>query len=88
MTGENVEQPVTYGPFTNNVISMLDRPLQRYVQIRVESHGTGRFEWYPRSFRIGWAVAERLEDGNWSPMPGLAEYDPFFTIGLHGNLEW
>ena len=67
---------------------MLDSPLKRYVQIRVESHGVGDFEWYPGSFRIGWAVAKKQTDGSWLPMAGLAEYDPFFTIGLNGDLEW
>lgn len=79
---------ITYGPFTNNTISMLDKPLNRYLQIRIESHGTGRFEWYPRSFRIGWAVASKEPDGLWKPNLGLAEFDPYFRIGVQGELEY
>lgn len=79
---------VTYGPLVNNIISMLDKPLNRYLQIKIESHGTGRFEWYPRSFRIGWAVANKEPDGSWKPNIGLAEFDPYFRIGIQGELEY
>lgn len=85
--GENGES-VTQGPFTDNTISMLDLPLRQFIQIRVESTGTGIFEWYPRSFRIGWAVAEKQRDGSWRPLLGLAEYDPYFRISINGQLEF
>lgn len=87
-TQDETGQGVTFGPFANNLLSMLDSPLKRYVQIRVESHGKGRFQWYPGSFKIGWAVAEKQGDGNWVPLMGMAEYDPTFTLGLNGDLEW
>ncbi len=82
------DNPVTYGPFTNNTISMLDNPIRKAVQIRVESSGKGRFSYYPRSFRIGWAIAEKNIDGSFTLEPGLAEYEPLFRIGLDGNLEY
>lgn len=87
-TADESGSEVTYGPLVNNTISMLDEPLYRYLQIRIESHGTGRFEWYPRSFRIGWAVASKESDGSWKPNLGLAEFDPYFRIGIRGELEY
>jgi len=86
-TADENGNEVTYGPLVNNIISMLDKPLNRYLQIKVESHGTGRFEWYPRSFRIGWAIASKEPDGSWKPNLGLAEFDPYFRIGIQGELE-
>lgn len=86
-TNENGEE-VTYGPLINNTISMLDQPIRKFIQIRVESRGVGPFEWYPRTFRIGWAIAERKSNGTWNPLPELAEYDPYFRIDLYGNLEF
>lgn len=78
---------VEYGPFKNNVISMLDKPLNKYFQIRFEGSGTGKLEMYPRSFRIGWAVASKNDNGVWEPNIGLSEYDPFFRVGITGGLE-
>lgn len=79
---------VKYGPLTNNTISMIDKPINRFFQIRIESRGTGRFEYSPRSFRIGWAVASKEPDGSWKPHLGLSEFDPYFRIGVDGNLEY
>jgi hypothetical protein len=79
---------ITLGPFTNNVISMLEQPINQFVQIRFQSSGTGRFEMIPRSFRIGWAVASKDENGKWKPNPGFAEFDPFFRLNIHGELEY
>ena len=58
-----------------------------FFQIKFQSSGTGRFEMIPRSFRIGWALADR-EDGKWKPNLGLAEFDPFFRLNVHGELEY
>lgn len=79
---------ITLGPFTNNIISMLDRPINKSLQIRFQSSGTGRFEMIPRSFRIGWAVVSKEPDGLWKPNLGLAEFDPYFRIGINGELEY
>ena len=79
---------ITLGPFTNNIISMLDQPINKSLQVRFQSSGTGRFEMTPRSFRIGWAVASKESDGAWKPNLGLAEFDPYFRIGLQGELEY
>lgn len=87
-TADEEGKEIAYGPFTNNNISMLDHPLNRFMQIKIESHGTGRFEWYPKTFRIGWAVAERKQDGTLVPLMGLSEYDPYFRLSLVGDLEF
>lgn len=79
---------ITLGPFYDNIISMLDQPINRFFQVKFQSSGTGRFEMIPRSFRIGWAVASKEPDGSWKPALGLAEFDPYFRIGLHGELEY
>lgn len=81
-------QKITLGPFTNNIISMLDQPINKSLQIRFQSSGTGRFEMIPRSFRIGWAVVSKERDGSWEPSLGLAEFDPYFRIGINGELEY
>ena len=87
-TADKNGKEVIYGPFTNNVISMLDHPISRFMQIKIESHGMGRFEWYPKTFRIGWAVAEKKQDGTLVPLVGLSEYDPYFRLSLVGELEF
>lgn len=79
---------IAMGPFTNNIISMLDQPINKSLQVRFQSSGTGRFEMIPRSFRIGWAIASKESDGAWKPNLGLAEFDPYFRIGLQGELEY
>jgi len=63
---------VTYGPFTNNIISMLDKPVQKSIQLRFQSTGIGKFSMYPQTFRIGWSVAEK-EDNIWQPLIGPSE---------------
>lgn len=78
---------ITLGPFIDNIISMLDRPIKRFFQIKFQSSGTGRFEMIPRSFRIGWAIANKEEDEGWKPNLGLAEFDPFFRLNVHGELD-
>ncbi len=79
---------IALGPFTNNIISMLDQPINKSLQIKFQSSGTGRFEMIPRSFRIGWAVVSKEPDGSWKPNLGLAEFDPYFRIGINGELEY
>ena len=86
-TFDEAGNPLTLGPFTNNAMSVLNAPLGKSVKIEVRSTGTGRFEYYPRSFRIGWAVLHKQKDGSWQPLENYAEYDPFFRVGLGGYVE-
>ena len=86
-TVDEVGNLMILGPFTNNAMSVLNAPLGRSVQIEVRSTGTGRFEYYPRSFRIGWAVLHKQKDGSWQPLENYAEYDAFFRVGLGGYVE-
>lgn len=82
------ESNVVYGPFTNKQCSVIDKPLKKYVQIKIEASGVGRFKYYPRSFRIGWAIAES-KDGEWIPNKNAVEYDPFIRFNFRGELiEW
>lgn len=76
---------ITHGPFRNNRITMLEKPLHRYVQFRIQGGGKGHWEFHPRSFRIGWSIA-RKKNGEWEPDAGIAEYDPFLRFGI-GGLE-
>jgi hypothetical protein len=88
LTTDESGKDVSYGPLTNNTMTMLDQPISRFIQIKVESSGVGSFEFHPRSFRIGWAIAQRKTDSSWGPIPGLAEDDPYFRISSSGNLEF
>lgn len=86
-TTESVkDKPVSYGPLTNNSMSVLNGRLKQLVRIKIEGSGTGQFEFYPRSVQFGWAVAEKNETGVWVPNKNLAEYDPFFRINMNNQL--
>ena len=87
-TFDESSNPVRYGPFTNNVISMLDAPVRKYVQIRVGSSGTGHWEYYPNTFKIGWTIAQKQKDGTWLPWIGYAEYEPLARSDPGGRLHW
>jgi len=87
-TGESMRDIKEYGPYNNNMITMLDFPLGRFVQFAFRSKGTGNFEFYPTTIRIGWTIAKKNEDGGWSALPAFAEYDPDFRINARGELEY
>lgn len=81
------ENSKIYGPFVDNKCTIIDVPLERYLSVQIKSVGTGRFTYYPRSFRIGWALAIN-ENGKWAISKNHIEYDPFIRLDLHGLIEW
>lgn len=63
------------GPFTNNHVSIINFPFRQYIQFKVESSGTGRFTFFPKSVRIGWAEAIKI-NGEYKINKNNIEYDP------------
>ena len=86
-TDDTKENSKTYGPFVDNKCTLLDFPLKKYIRVEIKSVGTGSFTYYPRSFRIGWALAIN-EKGRWVISKNHVEYDPFIRLDLHGPIEW
>lgn len=81
------ENSKIYGPFVDNKCTIIDVPFERYLSVQIKSVGTGRFTYYPRSLRIGWALAIN-ENGKWVISKNHIEYDPFIRLDLHGFIEW